>query len=289
MGGDFAGTSLSPSAVHTLIELDHTPGMSGGELGTILRLEKSSVSRMLQKLILAGDIVEKTDDGDGRAKQLFLTEAGHARVRAIHAFGRGQVSTALARLQPGQEQVVLDGLRLYANAFVSDAAQAVAPRFRIVRGYQPGIIARITQMHALYYSRTSGFGQHFESVVAKGLAEFCDRLANPGNAIWVAMQGEQIVGSVAIDGEDLGNNNAHLRWFILDDGARGGGLGRKLLAAALAHVDECGFDATHLWTFSGLHAARHLYESHGFSCVEETPGSQWGREVMEQRFVRQLA
>ncbi|MGG2473804.1 MarR family transcriptional regulator, partial [Rhizobium sp. BR5] len=71
-------------------------------------------------------------------------------------------------------------------------------------GYRPGIIARITQMHALYYARTSGFGQRFESVVAEGLASFCNRLENPKNAIWVAMRGQEIIGSIAIDGEDLG-------------------------------------------------------------------------------------
>lgn len=32
------------------------------------------------------------------------------------------------------------------------------------------------------------------------------------------MVNERLVGSVAIDGEDLGNNEAHLRWFILDVG-----------------------------------------------------------------------
>ncbi len=42
-----------------------------------------------------------------------------------------------------------------------------------------------------------------------------------------------MVGSVAIDGEDLGNNEAHLRWFILDDACRGTGIGRQLLACAM--------------------------------------------------------
>ena len=102
----------------------------------------------------------------------------------------------------------------------------------IVRGYRQGIIARITQMHALYYARTAGLGQRFESVVAGGLAAFCDRLENPRNAIWSAVQGNEIVGSIAVDGEDMGAEIAHLRWFIVDDGVRGGGVGRKLLSAA---------------------------------------------------------
>ena len=169
-------------------------------------------------------------------------------------------------------------------ALVTEDATSSPPD--IVRGYRPGLIARITLMHALYYARASGFGQRFESVVAGGLAEFCGRLDNPRNAIWAAMLGDEIVGSIAVDGEDLGGNVAHLRWFIMDDQARGSGVGRRLLSAALAFADESGFSETQLWTFKGLSAARHLYETYGFSCVEERPGDQWGTEVLEQRFVR---
>ena len=164
-----------------------------------------------------------------------------------------------------------------------------ALNIEIRNGYQTGLIARITQMHALFYARSAGFGQRFESVVAADLAAFCNRLMNPCNNIWVAVAGEQIVGSVAIDGEDLGEGIAHLRWFIVDDGLRGGGVGRRLLAAALAFVDAHAFAETHLWTFSGLAAARGLYEAHGFVCVEERTGTQWGDEVLEQRFVRRHA
>ena len=157
---------------------------------------------------------------------------------------------------------------------------------QIVSGYRPGLIARITEMHALYYARTSGFGQRFESVVAGGLASFSDRLASPKNAIWSAVLDDRIMGSIAIDGEDLGGNLAHLRWFILDDSARGTGIGRRLLSTALAFADAQGFAQTHLWTFSGLDAARHLYESQGFQCVETYSGDQWGKQVLEQKFVR---
>ncbi len=156
----------------------------------------------------------------------------------------------------------------------------------ILCGYSPGLIARVTEMHALFYARTSGFGQRFESVVAGGLASFCDRLANPLNAIWTAVQDGKIVGSIAIDGEDMGQDVAHLRWFIVDDNTRGHGTGRQLLAQALRFVDHHGFAQTSLWTFSGLFSARHLYEANGFTLAEERPGTQWGTEVLEQRFVR---
>ncbi len=156
----------------------------------------------------------------------------------------------------------------------------------IIQGYRPGIIARVTEMHAIYYAEASGFGQAFESVVAGGLAEFANRLDRPVNCIWAAMLDGRIVGSIAVDGEDIGNGVAHLRWFIVDGSTRGTGAGKVLLRTALEFADAGGFGETHLWTFSGLSAARHLYQTHGFELAEERPGDQWGTEVLEQRFVR---
>ncbi|EFH12463.1 MarR family winged helix-turn-helix transcriptional regulator [Teichococcus cervicalis] len=281
-GTNFAGTALPPSAVHALIEIE-AGGVTARALGERLRLEKSSVSRMLRKLVASRLVQEGRDGEDGRIKRLSLTPEGQERVAQIHAFAQAQVSGALARLHPDQAGTVLDGLRLYTAAL----GQAEAPQWaEIVQGYQPGLIAAVTRMHALYYARVAGFGQRFESVVAAGLAEFCNRLDRPCNGLWTAVRQEKILGSVAIDGEDLGGGVAHLRWFIVEDGLRGGGVGRRLLQAALGFVDAQGFAETQLWTFGGLAAARHLYEGFGFALVEERPGAQWGSEVLEQRFTR---
>ena len=114
------------------------------------------------------------------------------------------------------------------------------------------------------------------------------RLASARNRQLTAHHAGRIVGGVAIDGEDLGGGVAHLRWFIVDEAERGRGLGRELLVRAVAFCSEAGFAAIELWTFAGLDAARHLYQDCGFVLVEEKPGSQWGRTVNEQRFVRTI-
>ncbi len=287
MGGAFAGTDLPPSAVHALIEIDASDGISARDLGGRLRLEKSSVSRMLRKLVVSGDVIEEPGAEDARTKRLTLSAAGRKRVAEIHAFARAQVAGALEQLPSERHRTVLDGLRLYAHALAArQEASSAAPQTEIVSGYRPGLVARVTEMHALYYARKAGFGRHFETVVAGGLAAFCDRLDTPVNGFWAALRDERIVGSVAIDGEDLGPGIAHLRWFIVDDELRGTGVGRRLLEAALSFSDAQNVAETHLWTFSGLHAALHLYEEYGFVLAEERFGSQWGKEVREQRFVR---
>ncbi|PXW81897.1 hypothetical protein BZA02_103168 [Ruegeria sp. P4] len=42
-----AGTDLSPSAVHTILEIGHGTVATASALGPLLHLEKSSVSRLL--------------------------------------------------------------------------------------------------------------------------------------------------------------------------------------------------------------------------------------------------
>ena len=81
---------------------------------------------------------------------------------------------------------------------------------------------------------------------------------------------------------------AHLRWFIVSDALRGKGAGSQLLRTALDFCRDCGYGRVYLSTFEGLHAARHLYEKHGFRLVQERRGAQWGREVIEQRFELEL-
>lgn len=156
---------------------------------------------------------------------------------------------------------------------------------KITQGYVPGCIGRIVHLHAAYYSQTVGFGLPFESKVASELAEFCAR-AQPGqDGIWLA-RAPEVEASLIIDGSKAHTEGAHLRWFITSDATRGQGVGRTLLTQAMAFVDRCGYPQTYLWTFSGLHVARHLYESFGFHLEHEHPGSQWGTEVLEQKFIR---
>ncbi len=154
------------------------------------------------------------------------------------------------------------------------------------RGYLPGCIGRVTELHADYYAQQSGFGVHFESKVASELAAFCERHEATRDGLWLVLLDGRIEGSIAIDGLHADDDGAHLRWFITSDRLRGSGAGTRLLVEALAFCDACHYGRTYLWTFEGLHAARHLYEKHGFRLVQQQAGRQWGTEVLEQRFER---
>jgi GNAT superfamily N-acetyltransferase len=154
-------------------------------------------------------------------------------------------------------------------------------------GYTPGCIGRVAQLHANYYAVTSGFGVTFEAKVARELADFCQNFEPARDGLWLIDCDGSMEGSIAIDGTKADSEGAHLRWFITSDVVQGQGFGKRLLREALQFVDAHGYPSTHLATFAGLGAARHLYESHGFRLVHESPGQQWGTVVTEQRFVRE--
>ena len=156
--------------------------------------------------------------------------------------------------------------------------------FKISKGYIPGCIGRVAEMHGTYYHEHWGFGSFFEAKVARELAEFIARYDESRDAFWTASADGNIQGSITIDGVHSENEGAHLRWFIMSDALRGKGAGNRLIRSAIDFCRDNRYHCVYLWTFEGLGAARHLYEKAGFKNVEQHRGTQWGREVVEQRF-----
>lgn len=286
-----AGTDLSGSAVHALLEISLFPGLTAKELATRLKLEKSTISRLLKSLEARGEILQTQLKEDGRAYGLSLTPHGRETCARIDRFGDQQARGALARSSALAPQEIADALTAYADglAGAQNAPSEVEASLEILEGYQTGMIGDLAALHARTHGPIVGMGPAFESVVTKAMAEFMQRIGHPLNNSWSVIEDGQVVGSITIDGEDLDGNIAHLRWFILSEKLRGKGIGKALLLKALHHCDANGFDEIHLWTLKGLEAARALYEHNGFVLVEEYIGDQWGKAVAEQKFVRKKA
>jgi GNAT superfamily N-acetyltransferase len=156
----------------------------------------------------------------------------------------------------------------------------------VQRGYAPGCIGRIVELHARFYSRLVGFGLPFEAKLARELAAFWEQYQAGRDGLWLAVEDNTIYGSIAIDGSHAQEDGAHLRWFIAAEETRGTRIGSRLIEQAIEHRNTQSFRLIDLWTFEGLETARHLYEKHGFRLVHQQAGNQWGKQVNEQRFER---
>ena len=155
---------------------------------------------------------------------------------------------------------------------------------QIKKGYQPGAIGRISELHGVYYHENWGFGLYFEAKVASELSEFLSRYDEKHDGIWLAEESGRVQGSIVIDGIHAKERGAHLRWFMMSDAFRGKGAGRRLVNKALNFCREKGFKTVFLWTFEGLDSAKRLYEDAGFKLIEQKRGVQWGVAVNEQYF-----
>jgi len=153
----------------------------------------------------------------------------------------------------------------------------------ITSGYAPGSIGRAVELHGSYYHAHWGFGLFFEAKVAKELALFFEQSEPARDRFWRLSRDKRLEGCIAIQGAG-GEETAQLRWFIVSEPLQGQGWGRRLLASAVDFCRQVGYRRIFLWTFEGLHAARHLYEAFGFELTREQTGRGWGTTVREQRF-----
>ncbi len=146
----------------------------------------------------------------------------------------------------------------------------------------PGDAGRILHLHGLLYAGENGYGLPFEAYVAEGLAEFLRRYDTCRDRVWICEHGGRTVGTLALMHRD--GNLAQLRYFLVDPGYRGIGLGGKLMRSFLERLRECGYAGSFLWTTSEQETAIRLYTRYGFRLAEEKRSTTLGRSVLEQRY-----
>ncbi len=156
--------------------------------------------------------------------------------------------------------------------------------FEVITGYTPGVIGRVSELHALYYFEHWEFEEYFEIKVATELSKFISAYKETKDRIFSISMNGKIEGSISIDGSSEKDNTAHLRWFIISDKLRGKGAGNFLMQQAMSFCEQNRYSTVYLWTFQGLDSARYLYEKYGFTLTQERIGEQWGTSVTEQRF-----
>ena len=155
-------------------------------------------------------------------------------------------------------------------------------------GYFPGVVGKVTELHAEYYSEHWGFDRSFETQVGREFADFIEGFMESRDELRTAVRGKTLAGSIAVDGSLAATEGARIRWFIVAPPEQGKGLGKTLLSHAVQFCRRCGDEKIFLWTFEGLKKARILYEQQGFRLSSEHEVDQWGAHIREQKFELQL-
>lgn len=114
------GTPLSPREAHALMTLlererQGTP-LQQTELGAVLGIDKSNVTRLVQRLSSAGRVEQTQSELDGRARLLRLTAKGKRLAESVEASSRQRFATLLAQVPAGRRKQVIAAMQLLAEA-----------------------------------------------------------------------------------------------------------------------------------------------------------------------------
>ena len=116
LGAAHQSLGLTNSEVHALLELEKDGQLGVVELSARLRLEKSSVSRLVDGLISEKLVASNLGDKDRRKKFISLTSLGKRRLAEVHEEANVRVGRALETLTSEERSTIARGLELYAEA-----------------------------------------------------------------------------------------------------------------------------------------------------------------------------
>ena len=127
--------------------------------------------------------------------------------------------------------------------------------------WRDGDLERIVDLHRRGYAHdTARYGADFLDHV-RHTVEDADIPAHPASRVWFAEQAGRAIGCAAmVDRGDRGQ----LRWVVLTPETRGLGIGKQLLAPALAHARVQAWRSVYLETTDSLDASMALYLQLGF-------------------------
>ena len=123
---------LTSSQCHTILELTKTGTVSLAELASALGLDASTLSRMIQGLVIVGLVKRETCGKDRRRVEIGLTEQGRRVVGQIETINNGYMEKVLAEIPAEYHAALLESLTRLVDAVrrVNDRTGCCRPEER---------------------------------------------------------------------------------------------------------------------------------------------------------------
>ncbi len=256
---------VSVSECHLLMELESRGTLTATELADILLMEKSSLSRLINRLIKSGLIAVSNDGADRRLRPLELTDQGRVTLTQIHDLANDQVRRALAFVAPGERQAMLSGLKQYASA-LRYARLSEAFHIRPIRPTDNGAMARIIR-DVMTEHGAVGCGY---SIGDPEVTDMHGAYDGSGSAYFVVVdEHDRVLGGAGVgplDGAPPTLCELKKMYFLAD--IRGIGMGLQLLRHCLHSARLLGYQQCYLETLEVMHQARRLYRKQGFEDLD---------------------
>jgi DNA-binding MarR family transcriptional regulator/predicted GNAT family acetyltransferase len=281
LGEGLLGGECSLSEARVLYEIAHGDGLLAADLVKILGVDFGYLSRILALFEKRGWLKRERSDTDARKSHLSLTAKGRKTFATLNQQARDEVAKLLEPLPLPQQQQLQAHLRQIQSLL--NAAPVPTPTLRT---HRPGDMGWIIQRHGDLYAKEYGFNAGFEALVAEICAGFLRKYDASAERCWIAELGDVPAGTIMLVRES--EQVAKLRLLLVEDSARGHGVGRMLVEECVNFARQAGYRSITLWTQSNLLAARKLYESVGFKCIASEPNAAFGPPLVAETWTLQL-
>lgn len=275
-------TPYSLTEARVIYELAQRERIEVATLRRSLDVDAGYLSRILSRFEAAGLVGRQRSASDARRQVVSLTAAGRAEFAVLDERSAAETSGLLAGLAEDEQR------RLVASMHVIRGILGRAPAVGDVtlRAPRPGDFGWIVERHGALYADEYCWNESFEALVARIVADYLDGHDRDREAAWIAEVDDERAGCVLCVREN--DHVARLRLLLVEPGARGMGIGGRLVDECIAFARAAGYARLTLWTNDVLVEARRLYERAGFVLVEEEPHHSFGHDLVGQNWTLDL-
>ena len=251
----------TPGHWHALIEVAKFPGITISELGRLLIMSISTISRLVKSLAKNGFLNFKAGN-DRREKSLFLTHRGEVEIQKINVFSDSKISGAFEFLTDEEIHQIISAINKYGEAL--EKSREMREEIKIVtlstsRTIRKQIVNMISDIQENEF--LIPITKETNAGVLKAEEEF---YFNNSYNFWYAVNDKgKILGSIGL--KKINNQYGEIKKLFVIKDYRSKGVAQKLmntlLKAALKHKLECLI----LGSVDKFHAAHKFYSKCGFT------------------------
>jgi DNA-binding MarR family transcriptional regulator/GNAT superfamily N-acetyltransferase len=274
---------FSLSEARVLYELAHRDELAAKEIGNELGLDPGYLSRIVQSFDEKGLITRTPLPADRRQYQLSLTAKGRQAFAKLNLGSQNEVAAMLARLSAGDATRLIQAMATIEAVLEQRQSQ---PASVVLRSHRVGDMGWVISKQAAAYAADYGWDISYEALVAEICAQFIRNFDPAREHCWIAEANGEPVGSIFL--VNGGDGVAKLRLLLVEEKARGLGVGRALVEQCIRAAREKGYKKMTLWTQSVLLAARAIYARAGFQRVKEEKHHSFGADLIGETWELEL-
>ncbi|WP_294962342.1 bifunctional helix-turn-helix transcriptional regulator/GNAT family N-acetyltransferase [uncultured Flavobacterium sp.] len=276
----YLDSEFSLTEIRILYEISESKTITAQKITEILNLDKGYLSRILKRFLKENLILKIASAEDKRAFDIKLTDSGNQLLSILNAKSENKIEGKIEKLNSSEKEILVDSMNTVRNLLTENkiAREDITYRHEIM----PGDVGYIIHLHGAIYGKEYHFSTDFERYVIKTFYDFLEKYSPENDRIWMAEYNNKIVGCVAIVHQS--NEEAQLRWFLLDPAFRGLGIGKRLLTDAVEFCKAKKFKNVFLLTTNLQDKALQMYKMMGFELTKSEEVQEWGKTFYEERY-----